>query len=62
MNHLIDKLLDAGGVTTMIAGIITGSAILAILGGLASIAAFINHADQYLQRRKKRKSNVTDHN
>ena len=48
----ITKVLDGAGVTTFLAGIITGTDILTILGCMASVAAILNHLDQYLRRKK----------
>lgn len=59
MNHtMIHKIgtyiLDGISGTTLIAGISSGQTALMVLGGLASVAAIINHGDQYLKRNKKK--------
>lgn len=51
--HKLTWPLDIGGVTTFIGGILSGHSLLMILGGLASLLAIINHADQIIKRRKK---------
>jgi hypothetical protein len=45
-------VLDAASGSTFLFGAATGQMILVMLGGLASIAAIINHTDAYLKRRK----------
>lgn len=47
-------ILDGISGTTLIAGISSGQTALMVLGGLASVAAIINHGDQYLKRNKKK--------
>lgn len=47
--------LDAASFTTFLAGVFTGQVILMILGGIASLAAIINHGQQIIERRKKKK-------
>jgi hypothetical protein len=54
--HTKTTLLDAGSVTTFIGGIVSGQVLLMILGGVASIAAIINHGDQWMERRRNRKN------
>ena len=44
-------ILDTASGITFAAGIITGQNIALFLGGLASIMAFINHADQWYTRK-----------
>jgi uncharacterized iron-regulated membrane protein len=51
----VDYILDPASIITFIGGLLNGNEILMILGGLASIAAIINHADQWYQRRKNKK-------
>lgn len=54
MEHkTITYLLDAFSGTSFIGAIFTGNTVLAILGGVASIAAIINHVDQVMKRNKK---------
>ena len=48
-------LLDGASGATFLGGILSGEGVLMFLGGLASIAAIINHADQYFKRNKKQK-------
>jgi len=58
MNHVnktVTYLLDAASGSTFIIGFIQGQNLLMILGGLASLAAIVNHADQFLKRNKKKK-------
>lgn len=55
MKHLKIYLLDIASGYTLLAGLINGQNIAIFLGGLASIAAIINHGDQYLTRRYERK-------
>lgn len=52
-NKAFTYLLDIASGTTFLGAIVTGNQILMILGGLASICAIINHADQFLKRNKK---------
>lgn len=47
-------VLDGISGITFISGVATGQLILMFLGGIASIAAIINHTDQYLKRNKKK--------
>lgn len=52
IHKTITYTLDAISGTTFIGAIFTGHTALAILGGLASIAALINHIDQIYKRNK----------
>jgi len=45
--------LDIISGTTFLGAIFAGNIVLAVLGGLASIAALINHIDQIYKRNKK---------
>lgn len=60
-NRALTYILDFGSGTTFLGGIVSGQHILMVLGGLASLAAIINHTDQYIQRRKN-KNNGTNNN
>lgn len=47
--------LDAASFSTFLAGIATAQSVAIFLGGLASIVAIINHAQQIRDRYRKRK-------
>lgn len=49
----ITYTLDFISGTTFLSAIFVGNVILAIIGGLASLAALINHLDQIYKRNKK---------
>lgn len=48
-------LLDGASGMTFIGGWITGHDVLMMLGGLASVAAIINHASAFIERKFKDK-------
>lgn len=48
-------LLDGASGITFLSGIFSGQTLLMILGGLASILAAINHAQQIVERKKNKK-------
>lgn len=52
MDRLKMYLLDGASGTTFLGGLLTGQTLLMLLGGAASIMAFINHYDQYKKRNK----------
>ena len=53
MHKILTHFLDTAIVLFMTYGIITLNGVILVLGGLASIAAIINHVDQFIKRRKK---------
>lgn len=48
-------ILDGVSGSTFLLGIVTGQNIAIFLGGMASIMAFINHLNQFLDRQKNKK-------
>lgn len=54
-DRLTKYILDGASGVTLLAGVFTGQVILMVLGGCASVMAFINHFDQYWKRNKKEK-------
>lgn len=53
IHKAITYTLDLISGTTFLGAILAGNVVLAVLGGLASIAALINHVDQIYKRNKK---------
>jgi len=53
----ITYLLDVASGSTFVLGVITAQHVAIFLGGLASIAALINHAQQIRDRYRKNKNN-----
>jgi hypothetical protein len=55
INRVWEYILDGASGSAFFYGWIAGHDLLMILGGLASLAAIINHTEQFLNRRRKRK-------
>jgi hypothetical protein len=56
--HKLTYLLDGISGTTLIGGIVTGHGVLAFLGGAASFMAFVNHYQQWKDRKRNKKEKI----